>query len=70
MVGIPVMFKKLMDDKHFNPKYLRNFRMAFCGGDDAPQTWLDDFNKLLEASGSPAKLRQGYGLTEVGSVTM
>lgn len=68
MVGIPVMFKKLMDDKHFNPKYLRNFRMAFCGGDDAPQTWLDDFNKLLEASGSPAKLRQGYGLTEVGSV--
>ena len=68
MVGIPVMFKKLMDDKHFNPKYLRNFRMAFCGGDDAPQKWLDDFNKLLEESGSPAKLRQGYGLTEVGSV--
>ncbi len=68
MVGIPVMFKKLMDDKKFNPKYLKDFRMAFCGGDDAPQTWLDDFNKLLEESGSPAKLRQGYGLTEVGSV--
>ena len=68
MVGIPVMFKKLMDDKHFNPKYLKDWRMAFCGGDDAPEVWLDEFNKLLENSGSPAKLRQGYGLTEVGSV--
>lgn len=68
MVGIPVMFKKLMEDKHFDPKNLKDWRMAFCGGDDAPETWLNEFNKLLADCGSPAKLRQGYGLTEVGSV--
>lgn len=68
ILGIPVMFKKLMDEKHFDNKGLRNMRMAFCGGDDAPQYILDDFNAALEKWGATGRLREGYGLTEVGSV--
>ncbi|MCR5042482.1 MAG: acyl--CoA ligase [Clostridia bacterium] len=68
IVGIPVMFKKLMEHKKFDNKCLKNLRLAFCGGDDAPQVWLDEFNSYLEKWGSVCRLRQGYGLTEVGSV--
>ena len=68
ILGIPVMFKKLMDEKHFDNKALKNIRLSFCGGDDAPQAWLDTFNFYLEKHGATGRLRQGYGLTEVGSV--
>ncbi|MBR5410002.1 MAG: acyl--CoA ligase [Clostridia bacterium] len=68
ILGIPVMFKKLMDEKHFDNKCLKNIRLSFCGGDDAPEAWLNEFNSYLEKYGAVGKLRQGYGLTEVGSV--
>ena len=68
ILGIPVMFKKLMDEKHFDNKGLRNLRLAFCGGDDAPQYIMDDFNAIVQKWGATGRLRQGYGLTEVGSV--
>lgn len=68
VVGIPVMFKKLMKHKHFDGPWLKNIRMMFCGGDDCSDAFLDEFNAVLEKNGAPGKLRQGYGLTEVGSV--
>ncbi len=68
ILGIPVMFKKLMNEKHFDHKCLKNIRLSFCGGDDAPQVLLDEFNDYLEKYGAVGRLRQGYGLTEVGSV--
>ena len=68
ILGIPVMFKKLMEDKKFDNKCLKNIRLSFCGGDDAPETWINEFNAHLEKWGAVGKLRQGYGLTEVGSV--
>ena len=40
-VGIPVMFKKIMNEKHFDTKHLKNLRCVFCGGDDAPQSLID-----------------------------
>ncbi|MBQ6420959.1 MAG: acyl--CoA ligase [Clostridia bacterium] len=68
ILGIPVMFKKLMEEKHFDNKCLKNIRLAFCGGDDAPQSLMDEFNAYLIKWGAVGRLRQGYGLTEVGSV--
>ncbi len=68
VVGIPVMFKKLMKHKNFDGPWLKNIRMMFCGGDDCSDAFLDEFNAVLEKNGAPGKLRQGYGLTEVGSV--
>ena len=67
-VGIPLMFKKLMEEKHFDGPWLEHFRLGFCGGDDCPQSLMDEFNSYIEKWGGVGRLRQGYGLTEVGSV--
>lgn len=67
-VGIPVMFKKIMNEKHFDGKHLKNLRVVYCGGDDAPQSLIDEFNSYLDKYDAGGRLRQGYGLTEVGSV--
>ena len=65
MGGIPNMFKKLYRAKGFDGPHLANTRMMFVGGDDLSPSFLHDFNQMLERNGTSARLRQGYGLTEV-----
>ena len=65
--GIPNMFKKLYYTKGFDGPHLANTRMMFVGGDDLSPSFLNDFNNMLERNGTSARLRQGYGLTEVAS---
>ena len=65
MGGIPNMFKKLYRAKGFDGPHLANTRMMFVGGDDLSPSFLHDFNEMLERNGTSARLRQGYGLTEV-----
>lgn len=66
--GIPNMFKKLYNTPGFDGPHLKNTRMMFVGGDDLSPAFLEAFNGMLERNGTSARLRQGYGLTEVGSV--
>ena len=66
--GIPNMFKKLYNTPGFDGPHLKNTRMMFVGGDDLSPAFLEAFNGMLERNGTEARLRQGYGLTEVGSV--
>lgn len=66
--GIPLMFQKLMREKHFEGPWLKNVRLMFCGGDDCSDAFLDEFNGYFEKWGAVGRLRQGYGLTEIGSV--
>ncbi|MBQ4207129.1 MAG: acyl--CoA ligase [Clostridia bacterium] len=66
--GIPLMFAKLMRDKHFDGPWLKNVRLMFCGGDDVSDEFLRTFNGYFEKWGAVGRLRQGYGLTEIGSV--
>jgi long-chain acyl-CoA synthetase len=66
--GIPNMFKKLYNTPGFDGPHLKNTRMMFVGGDDLSPAFLEAFNGMLEKNGTSARLRQGYGLTEVGSV--
>jgi long-chain acyl-CoA synthetase len=66
--GIPLMFEKLMKEKHFDGPWLKNIRMMFCGGDDISDAFIDEFNSYFEKWGAEGRLRQGYGLTEIGSV--
>ena len=66
--GIPLMFQKLMKDKHFDGPHLKNVRLMFCGGDDISDGFIDEFNSYFEKWGSTGRLLQGYGLTEIGSV--
>ncbi len=68
IVGIPAMFKKLYHTPGFDGPHLSNTRMMFAGGDDLSPAFLQEFNDMLEKNGTGARLRQGYGLTEVGSV--
>ena len=65
MGGIPNMFKKLYRAEGFDGPHLSNTRMMFVGGDDLSPSFLNDFNQMLERNGTSARLRQGYGLTEV-----
>ena len=66
--GIPLMFQKLMAEKHFDGPWLKNVRMMFCGGDDISDDFIDEYNSYFEKWGAEGRLRQGYGLTEIGSV--
>ena len=66
--GIPLMFEKIMKEKHFDGPWLKNIRLMFCGGDDVSEAFLDQFNSYFEKWGAVGRLRQGYGLTEIGSV--
>ena len=67
-IGIPLMFQKLMKEKGFDGPHLKNIRLMFCGGDDCPDAFLDEFNTYFEKWGATGRLRQGYGLTETNSV--
>lgn len=66
--GIPLMFQKLMREKHFDGPHLKRIRLMFCGGDDISESFMDEFNSYFEKWGAVGRLRQGYGLTEIGSV--
>ena len=68
IIGIPNMFKKLYNTKGFDGPHLSNTRMMFVGGDDCSPAFINCFNEMLKKNGTGARLRQGYGLTEVGSV--
>lgn len=68
IIGIPNMFKKLYHTKGFDGPHLSNTRMMFVGGDDCSPAFINCFNEMLKKNGTGARLRQGYGLTEVGSV--
>ena len=67
-VGIPLMFQKLMKDKHFDGEHLSRVCLMFCGGDDISDGFIDEFNSYFEKWGAVGRLRQGYGLTETNSV--
>lgn len=68
IVGIPVMYRKLMYTKNFDGPHLKNLRLLFCGGDDVTDKALDEFNAYMEKWGAEGRLMRGYGLTEVASV--
>ena len=68
IVGIPLMFQKLMRQKGFDGPHLKNMRIVFCGGGDVSEAFIQEFNTYFEKWGSDARLRQGYGLTEIASV--
>lgn len=68
LLGVPNMYKKMMEDKNFDGPHLKNLRLVFCGGDFLPERLVRDFNKTVAKHGGRGKLFRGYGLTEVSSV--
>lgn len=68
VLGVPNMFKKLMEDKGFDGPHLKNLRLVFCGGDFLSERLVKEFNATVAKNGGKGKLFRGYGLTEVSSV--
>ena len=68
LLGVPNMYKKMMEDKNFDGPHLKNLRLVFCGGDFLPERMVKEFNKTVAKNGGKGKLFRGYGLTEVSSV--
>lgn len=68
VLGVPNMFKKMYEEKHFAGPHLKNLRLVFCGGDFLPERLVKEFNAKIAEYGGTGKLFRGYGLTEVGSV--
>lgn len=71
MVGVPVIFKKLIEEPTFrNSKYLSNITNCYCGGDALDPKVIEEFDSLCERKGGHGHLRVGYGLTETLAVSL
>lgn len=68
LLGVPNMYKKMMEEEDFDGPHLKNLRLVFCGGDVLPERLVKEFNKTVAKNGGKGKLFRGYGLTEVSSV--
>lgn len=68
ILGVPNMYKKMLEDKGFVGDHLKNLRLVFCGGDFLSERLVKEFNAIVAKHGGKGKLFRGYGLTEVASV--
>lgn len=68
VIGVPNMFRKLLDHPDFEGEHLKYVRYAFAGGDYVPIDFLKRFNDIMAKWGAEATLMPGYGLTECGAV--
>lgn len=68
ILGVPNMFRKMLDEPSFDGPHLKKLRLLWAGGDTVSENFLNTFNSKLQKWGSKGKLLRGYGLTEVSSV--
>lgn len=64
LVGVPNMYRKLLDHPAFPGEHLQHIKYAYIGGDNVPFEFMNRFNTFMSAHGSTAILMPGYGLTE------
>lgn len=68
--GVPTVYKSLLNEKSFsNNKYLKNLCSCFSGGDSLSSIIKENFDSLMVKHKSKCRLFEGYGLTEVLSVS-
>ena len=68
LVGVPALFRKMLDAPQLGGAHLRALRLVFSGGDVLPEALAQAFDQTVRAHGGAAQLLGGYGLTEVSSV--
>ncbi len=68
MIGVPTLYRALLNRPEFDGEMLKNLLVAFVGGDYVPTQLLADFNERMAKNGSKALLLEGYGLTETVTV--
>ncbi len=68
LMGVPQMYKKMLNVASFKGEKLSQISYIFCGGDVLPMPLREQFNNRMQNAGSSAKIAEGYGLTETASV--
>lgn len=68
IIGVPVLYQKLLKTESFASPALKNLTHCFVGGDQVQPGLIAEFDRLMERYGSPCRLLEGYGLTETVTV--
>lgn len=68
IIGIPVLYQKLLAHPSFRKSHLNNLDLCFIGGDDVSTNLISSFNKIMKENNSSCMLLEGYGLTETVTV--
>ena len=70
LIGVPTLFKALLDEKIFRNADLSFLKMAFSGADTLPRTLKEEFDETVRKNGGKSVLLEGYGLTEAVTAIM
>ena len=70
LIGVPTLFKALLDEKDFRNTDLSFLKMSFSGADTLPRTLKEDFDETVRKNGGKSVLLEGYGLTEAVTAIM
>lgn len=69
IIGVPSLFESLLRDPGFESPSIKYILQTYVGGDYVSQDLKNRFNKVMEYYYSDARLLEGYGLTEVVTVS-
>lgn len=69
IVGVSAIYEALALDKKFINKGTKKIQRCFCGGESMPLNLKQRFDEVLKKGGSSASLQEGFGLTEMTTVT-
>ncbi len=69
IAGVPTMYQKIMETKGFKGKHLLKIKRAFCGGEKLPLAVKEKWDAIMQEVGSRCTILEGYGLTEMLTVT-
>lgn len=68
LCGVPTLYEALLKSEEMQGLDLSSLEAAFCGGDSLTPELKERFDNFLAERSSPARLREGYGLTETVTV--
>ncbi len=69
IIGVPSLFEALLKHPEFSHPNIKNIEQVFVGGDYVALDLKKRFDQAMELVGSKARLLEGYGLTEVVTVS-
>lgn len=69
IAGVPQMYNKIMDAKEFSGNHLKKLKNIYCGGDKLPKSIKDRWDKIMQKWGNEIEILEGYGLTEMVTVS-
>ena len=70
LIGVPTLFKALLDVKKFRESDLSFLKMTFSGADTLPRALKEEFDETVRKNGGSSVLLEGYGLTEAVTAIM